>query len=179
MRSTARPLTMITLLCCLVANWAARAQEPLQGSSDVAALPSSSGASATGGAAALLSVPATIGIGPATSGPLPGQFTPSNARIGTPRTGAILAGKNSSAAGDPCLTAKAYTRPDFATKNLQQNWISAKNTCGRYIKISVCYAGTENCASISVPPWQTKNVILGYAPRLGAGMIHYHISLEN
>jgi hypothetical protein len=101
----------------------------------------------------------------------PDQFT-----LGDIRSSAVLAGENLSM-DKSCLTARAYVRPDFANETLHQNWITTKNGCGRFIKISICYRGTANCLSIRVPPGQTKSAIIGYAPN--GSEVHYQIILEN
>lgn len=179
MRLAAPILTIVLIFCCLLATWAARAQESLAG-------PGDPGRSVKGDAAGLLSGPV---LGPAIRSTLPpmgrslnlsNQFTlggtESSVTLSITRSSAIFAGEEPSA-DKSCLTARAYIRPDIVNKNLHQNWISAKNTCGRYVKIRVCYLGTESCIPIDVPPWQTKNAIIGYAPT--AKPIRYRISLEN
>lgn len=190
MRSTARFFAVVSIFCCLIANWAAaQAQEFLRGSGDVPALPSNPGISGKGSATDLLPgpaiEPALPPMGPmGLMGPMgrplnfTEQFTLGGAQnsvtLGNTRSSAIFAGENPSS-DKSCLTARAFARPDIANKNLNQNWISAKNSCGRFIKIRVCYNGSVNCISIGVAPSQTKSAIIGYAPT--ANPIHYQISL--
>lgn len=183
MRSRARFFAMVSIFCCLIANWAAaQAQEFLQGSGDVPALPSNPGIYGKGSTTDLLSGPAIESALPPMGRSLnfTEQFTLGGAQnsvtLGNTRRSAIFAGENPSS-DKSCLTARAFVRPDIANKNLKQNWISAKNSCGRYIKIRVCYNGSINCISISVAPSQTKSAIIGYAPT--ANPIHYQISLVN
>lgn len=173
MRSSACPLTTVSLFCCLVASWAAQAQEFVQGTDDVLAIPSGSGIPGGGDAVDLLSGPAIGSALPAPSDALhfPDQFTLSNI------SGiAVFPGQNPSAEKS-CLTAMAYMRPDIANETLHQNWITAKNGCGRFIKLSICYRGTADCFSIRVPPGQTKSAIIGYAPN--GSEVHYQITLED
>jgi hypothetical protein len=186
MRVTASILALVSIFCCLLATGAAKAQEFLQRSGDFSAGPSGPGKSVKGDVTDLLSGPVS---GPAIGSTLPAigrslnpsdQFTlggtQSSVTLDITRSSPIFAGEKP-AADKSCLAARAYIRPDIVNKNLHQNWISAKNSCGHYMKIRVCYLGTENCIPIDVPPWQTKNAIIGYAPT--AKPIHYQISLEN
>lgn len=186
MRLAAPILTIVSIFCCLLATAAARAQESLQRSDDFLAGPSGRGQSVKGDVAGLLSGSVS---GPAIGSTLPAigrslnpsdQFTLggtlSSVTLNITRSSPIFAGEKP-AADKSCLAARAYIRPDIVNKNLHQNWISAKNSCGRYMKIRVCYLGTESCIPIDVPPWQTKDAIIGYAPT--AKPIHYQISLEN
>lgn len=184
MRLTARFFAMVSIFCCLIASWAAAQAQELQGSGNVPALPSDPGMSGKGSATDLLSGPisgpAIESASPPTGRPLnfTDQFTlggaQSSVTLGNIRGSAIFGGENPSA-DKSCLTARAYVRPDIANQNLKQNWISAKNGCGRYIKIRVCYRGSANCISIGVPPSQTKSAIIGYAPTKNP--VHYQISL--
>jgi hypothetical protein len=173
MRSSACPLTTVSIFCCLVASWAAPAQEFVQGTGDVLAIPSDSGIPGSGDAVGFLSGPALSSALPAPSDPLhlPDQFT-----LGDIRSSAVAAGENLST-DKSCLTARAYVRPDFANETLHQNWITAKNNCTRFIKISICYRGTANCLSMRIPPRQTKSAVIGYAPN--GSEVHYQIILEN
>lgn len=185
MRLTGPILTIVSIFCCL-ATWAAQAQESLQRSGDFLARPSGPARSVQGGAAGLLLGPVS---GPAIGSTLPAtsrllnfsdQFTlggtQSSVTLSITRSSAIFAGEKPSA-DKSCLAVRAYVRPDIANKNLHQNWISAKSSCGRDIKINVCYLGSANCILMNVPPWQTKSAIIGYAAT--ASPMHYQISLVN
>ena len=175
---------MASACCCLLASLVAQAQESLQRSGDFLAGPSGPGMSASAPAAGLLSQPV---LGPAVgstsrppSRPFPHQFTLSNTQssvlLGNAGNAGVFAGEKP-LADKPCLTIRAYVRADIANKNLHQNWISAKNSCGRDIKINICYLGSASCISVSVPPWETKSAIIGYAPT--GTPIHYQIGLQN
>lgn len=182
MSAAARLLMIVSVFCCLIAGLAAYAQEPLQGAGDVLAGPDGPGISVKEGATGLLSGPAIGSASPPAARSLnfSDQFTlggtQSSVTLNNTRSSSIFAGENSSA-DKSCLTMRAYVQPDIANKNLHQNWLSAKNSCGRSVKISVCYRGSVSCISISVPAWQTKSAIIGYAPT--ATPIHYQISLGN
>jgi hypothetical protein len=166
-------IATVSIFCCHVAGWAAQAQEFVQGTGDVLAIPSGSNISGIGGAVGSPSRSAISSplLPPSAPLNLPNQFT-----LGDVGSSAVLAGKNLST-DKSCLTARAYVRPDFADKALHQNWITAKNSCGRFIKISICYSGTPSCISIKVPPWRTESAIVGYAP--SGSEVHYQINLEN
>jgi hypothetical protein len=188
MRSTARFVVVtVSIFCSLIASSAAaQVPESLPRSGNVLAVPSDPNMSVKEGAAGPLSGsvsgPAIGSVSLPASGSLnfTDQFTLSSTQssvlLGNAPSTGISAGENASP-DKSCLTARAYIRPDIANKNLHQNWISAKNGCGRYIKIKVCYYGTASCIPINVPPWQTKSAIIGYAPT--AKPMHYRISLEN
>ena len=179
MRPTARLLVIASICCFVVATSAVQAQDAVRGGDNVLAGPNGPGISMKEGVGGLLSGPA---IRPSPTGRslnFPDQFTlggtQSSITLNNIRTGAVFAGGSS--ADRSCLTARAYIRPDIANKNLHQNWLSAKNSCGHYVKVSVCYRGSASCISIKVPPWQTKSAIIGYAPTASA--MHYQINLEN
>ena len=180
MRSTARLLVIVSICCCVIATSAVQAQDAVRGGANVLAGPDGPGIPMKEGVAGLLSGPAIRPSPPGRSLNFPDQFTLGGTRssitLDNIRTGALFAGGTSSA-DRSCLTARAYMRPDIANKNLHQNWLSAKNSCSHYIKVSVCYRGSASCISIKVPPWQTKSAIIGYAPT--ASVMHYQINLDN
>lgn len=171
---------MVTsICCCVIASWAVQAQEATRRADT---WPNGTGISMNEGAAGLLSGPPIGSASSTTGGSLrfSDQFTlggtQNSVTLDNFRSSSISVGGNSSA-NKSCLTVRAYTRPDFANKNLHQNWLNAKNGCGQHIKVSVCYRGSASCISISVPPWQAKSAIIGYAPT--ATPMHYQIKLEN
>jgi hypothetical protein len=184
MRLVARFLAMVSACCCLLASLAAQAQESLQRSGTFLPGPSDLGMSAKGPAAGLLSEPALGSAIGSTSRPAGGLFphqftlsgTQSSVLLSDTGNGGVFAGEKP-LAEKSCLAVRAYARADIANKNLHQNWISAKNSCGRDIKINIFYLGSASCISVSVPRWQTKGAIIGYAPT--ATPIHYQISLAN
>lgn len=180
MKSSARLLMIVSIGCCVIATSAVQAQDAGRGRDSVLAGPNGPGISMKDGVADLLSAPAVKSLPTGRLLNFPDQFTLGGAQssitLNNIRTGAVFAGGNSST-DRSCLTARAYMRPDIANKNLHQNWLSAKNSCSHYIKVSVCYRGSASCISISVPPWQTKSAIIGYAPT--ASVMHYQINLDN
>jgi hypothetical protein len=180
MCSVAR-LLIVAVCCCVIASWTAQAQQPVQRAGDVSAGPDGPGISMKEGATGSLLGPAIGSASPPTGGSLnfPNQFTlsgiQSSVTLNDARSSSSFGGEGSSA-DKSCLTARAYTRPDIANKNMHQNWLSARNGCSHNVKISVCYRGSVSCISISIPPWQTKSAIIGYAPT--ASPTHYQISFE-
>jgi hypothetical protein len=186
MRSAFHRLTTALVSGCLVANWAAQAQETRQGLAGLFSTPSDQGIGAIGNGVDLLPGPNSgPAIGSASSLPrasvnFADQFTLSrahpNVTIGNSRSSGNVTSAGLSS-DKSCLVAKAYMRTDFGNKNLHQNWINAKNDCDHYIKISVCYQGTASCTVIDVPAWQTKTAIIGYATL--ASEVHYHISVQD
>jgi hypothetical protein len=44
--------------------------------------------------------------------------------------------------------------------------ITATNSCGQNIKVQVCYHKTDDCIVMNVPPWESKNSVLGINPNV-------------
>jgi hypothetical protein len=70
------------------------------------------------------------------------------------------------ARGKPCIAMSSYSMPQFVNKKIFEHWIKASNSCGQHIKVQVCYHKTADCVVMTVPPWETKNAILGIQPDL-------------
>jgi hypothetical protein len=66
--------------------------------------------------------------------------------------------------GKPCLAASGYAKPQVINKNIYEHWIRVTNSCGQNIKLRVCYHGTDDCIVMNVPPWESKNAVLGIYP---------------
>jgi hypothetical protein len=66
--------------------------------------------------------------------------------------------------GKPCLAVVGYAKPQVINKSIYEHWIMARNSCGQNIKLRVCYHGTDNCFVMTVPPWDSKNSVLGIYP---------------
>jgi hypothetical protein len=66
--------------------------------------------------------------------------------------------------GKPCLAVESYARPQVINKDIYEHWIRATNSCGQSIKLRVCYHGTDDCIVMNVPPWESKNSVLGIYP---------------
>jgi hypothetical protein len=66
--------------------------------------------------------------------------------------------------GKPCLAVAGYAKSQVINKNIYEHWISATNSCGQSIKLRVCYHGTDDCIVMNVPPWESKNSVLGIYP---------------
>lgn len=67
--------------------------------------------------------------------------------------------------GRPCLSVEGYVKTQVINKDIYEHWIRARNGCGRYIKIRVCYPESETCILMNVPPWESQNAVLGIAPK--------------
>jgi hypothetical protein len=67
--------------------------------------------------------------------------------------------------GKPCLSIEGYVKTQIINKDIYEHWIRARNSCGQYIKIRVCYRKSESCISMNVPPWESENAVLGIAPK--------------
>jgi hypothetical protein len=65
----------------------------------------------------------------------------------------------------PCLSVEGYVKTQIINKDIYEHWIRARNSCGQYIKIRVCYPESETCIVMNVPPWESQNAVLGIAPK--------------
>lgn len=68
--------------------------------------------------------------------------------------------------GSPCLALEAYAKAQTTNKNIFEHWIGARNSCGQYIKVKVCYYQTQDCIVMDVPPWDRQDSVLGIFPAL-------------
>lgn len=66
--------------------------------------------------------------------------------------------------GKPCLTVESYAKPQVLNKNTFEHWIKATNSCGQHIDLQVCYHRSGDCIVMKVPPWDSKNSVLGIYP---------------
>ena len=63
--------------------------------------------------------------------------------------------------GKPCITVDEIHIKSQLETDFYQHWIRATNRCGQYIKLQVCRRGSDQCIAMSVPPWDSKNGLLG------------------
>ena len=68
--------------------------------------------------------------------------------------------------GKPCITVSGVTKPQIINPDIMEHWVSATNSCGRRIKLHICYYGTQHCVEVDAPPWERKDVVLGIFPAL-------------
>lgn len=68
--------------------------------------------------------------------------------------------------GKPCLAMEGYTKPELINKTIFEHWIKATNSCGQHIELRVCYRGSEDCIGMNVPPWESKQAVLGIQPMM-------------
>ena len=71
-----------------------------------------------------------------------------------------------SSTGKPCLVLQPQVTNQVMNKKIFEHWIKASNGCGQNIKVQVCYHKTADCIVMTVPPWETKNAVLGIQPDL-------------
>jgi hypothetical protein len=71
-----------------------------------------------------------------------------------------------SSTGKPCIALKSYATAELINKNIYEHWIKASNSCGQNIKVQVCYRKTDDCIVMNLPPWETKNAVLGIYPNM-------------
>jgi hypothetical protein len=74
--------------------------------------------------------------------------------------------KRYSSTGKPCIALESFATAQLINKNIYEHWIKASNSCGQNIKVQVCYRKTTDCIIMTVPPWETKNAVLGIQPSL-------------
>lgn len=68
--------------------------------------------------------------------------------------------------GKPCIALESFVTNQLINKKIFEHWIKASNSCGQNIKIQVCYHKTEDCIDMIVPPWESKNAVLGIYPNV-------------
>jgi hypothetical protein len=71
-----------------------------------------------------------------------------------------------SSTGKPCIALASRATPQRINKNIYEHWIIATNSCGQNIKVQVCYQKTDDCIVMNVPPWESKNSVLGIYPNV-------------
>jgi hypothetical protein len=75
-----------------------------------------------------------------------------------------LFGRHIGPRGKPCLALESYAKSQVVNKDIYEHWIRATNSCGQTIKLRVCYRKSEDCIVMNVPPWDSKNSVLGIYP---------------
>jgi hypothetical protein len=71
-----------------------------------------------------------------------------------------------SSTGKPCLALEPYATAHLTNKKIYEHWITASNSCGHNIKVQVCYHESDDCILMEVPPYETKNAVLGIQPSM-------------
>ncbi len=75
-----------------------------------------------------------------------------------------LVGRHIGPHGKPCLALDSYAKSQAVNKDIYEHWIRASNSCGQTIKLRVCYRKSDDCIVMNVPPWESKNSVLGIYP---------------
>jgi hypothetical protein len=68
--------------------------------------------------------------------------------------------------GKPCLALQGHAQAQAINKNIFEHMVTATNHCGRNIKVKVCYHNSQDCILVDVPPWGTRDSVLGIYPAL-------------
>jgi len=68
--------------------------------------------------------------------------------------------------GKRCLTIEGSAKSQVLNPHIFEHWVSATNICGQDIKLQVCYAKSQDCIILDVPPWGRKDAVLGIYPAL-------------
>ena len=84
--------------------------------------------------------------------------------IGAPLSAPVLVHRGPT--GQPCLTFQSFSRAQTLNKKIYEHWVRAKNSCGKFIKVQVCYYHTDDCITMNVAPWEDKEAVLGIYPSL-------------
>ena len=71
-----------------------------------------------------------------------------------------------SSTGKPCIALESFATTQLINKNTYEHWIKASNSCGQNIKVQVCYHESDDCILMNVPPWESKNAVLGIYPNM-------------
>lgn len=66
--------------------------------------------------------------------------------------------------GKPCLTVNGDAHAQTINPHIFEHFITAKNSCGQVIKLSVCYRGSDRCVPMTVPSYSRQSTILGIEP---------------
>ncbi len=114
----------------------------------------------------------TFPFGPAhaqSSGPSSGGIVPSPSGLST--SGIFgdakeLAKRHYGLGGKPCITVAGATKSETINQNIMEHWVSATNSCGQHIKLTICYYKTQHCVTVDVPPWGRRDSVLGIFPAL-------------
>jgi hypothetical protein len=69
-----------------------------------------------------------------------------------------------SSTGKPCIAVESFVTYQLINKNIYEHWIKASNSCGQHIRLQLCYHKTDDCIVMNVPPWESKNAVLGIQP---------------
>jgi hypothetical protein len=68
--------------------------------------------------------------------------------------------------GKPCLTIGTHVQPQTLNPHIVEHWVGASNSCGKNIKVQVCYYGSQDCITMDVPPYGRQDSVLGIYPAL-------------
>jgi hypothetical protein len=90
---------------------------------------------------------------------LAGPGGPASAQGLVPLTGNIFPSANDagrhhmSPTGKPCLALSGFAKAQAINPHIFEHWVGATNSCGKDIKLQVCYAKSLDCIAMDVPPW--------------------------
>jgi hypothetical protein len=75
--------------------------------------------------------------------------------------------------GKACVKVDKSVKAETLNPDIFQHWITATNSCGELIRMKVCYYQTQDCISVTVPPWGHQAAILGIFPALNTFRYSY------
>ena len=92
------------------------------------------------------------------------NFETTSQRAGVNGSSGLGNQRSVGANGKPCVALETYAKSQILNKRIFEHWVKAKNDCGKNIKLQVCYHKTNDCIDMTVPPWESKNAVLGIYP---------------
>ena len=66
--------------------------------------------------------------------------------------------------GTTCITVRPSTRPQIINPKIIDQIVTVNNSCGQFIKVQVCYAGSSDCIEVSLNGYQKLQRTLGIDP---------------
>jgi hypothetical protein len=66
--------------------------------------------------------------------------------------------------GATCITVRPSTRPQIINPKIIDQIVTVNNSCGQFIKVQVCYAGSSDCIEVSLNGYQKLQRTLGIDP---------------
>jgi hypothetical protein len=77
-----------------------------------------------------------------------------------------LAKRHRGPTGKPCISTVGDARSEIINPQIYQHIVIATNTCGKIIRLHVCYYKSEHCISVHVPAYSTREAVLGIMPAM-------------
>lgn len=69
--------------------------------------------------------------------------------------------KHHDASGRACLEATGVAQPLTSNPKIFTHIVTLENRCADFIKVRVCYHGSDTCSGVEVPPRSRKEQMIG------------------